>query len=214
MKAGDAAANEETVVHNRVESVPDNQGKQENDKTIVSSKRPHFNPEATENDDTSLRVKSPEHVNRSDDEDYDSESKTIIQEPKSTQKTTIKQDRLNMSTMQLSRRSLIGDMAVSQKACLEVYGLKSIPVSFELNDKEFLLGRSQECHLVLPLYGVSRVHARIYFMNDEYYIEDMNSTNGSYVNGIKILKCILRNNDQIEIGEAKIIFIEERMRRA
>ena len=36
--------------------------------------------------------------------------------------------------------------------------------------------------------------------------------NGTYVNGIRVLKCILRNNDQIDIGEAKIVFIEEKTR--
>ncbi len=212
MKAGEAAANDETVVHNKSSKLPPrDQHQDECDKTVVASNRPALNPELAQAEETAVRTKAMNAVAPSDDDDDD--AKTLIQPPKKTLKSTVKDDRLSMSTMQLARRSLSGDMAIAQNAYLEVYGLKSTPVGFDLNDKEFLIGRNQDCHLILPLYGVSRVHSRIYFMNDEYYIEDMNSTNGTYVNGIKILKCVLRNNDQIEIGEAKIIFIEERMRR-
>ena len=41
-------------------------------------------------------------------------------------------------------------------------------------------------------------------------MEDMNSTNGVYVNGVRVVKCVLRDNDQIEMGGVKIIFKEEK----
>jgi pSer/pThr/pTyr-binding forkhead associated (FHA) protein len=57
---------------------------------------------------------------------------------------------------------------------------------------------------------ISRRHAQITFRNEEYHLEDLGSTNGTYVNGIKIVKCILRNNDQIDIGGVKMLFTEEK----
>ncbi len=119
---------------------------------------------------------------------------------------------ISMSTMQFSRRGIAGEISISQKAYLEVYGLRPGANGFELGEEEVKIGRTQECKLTLPLGGISRVHARIYFRNEEYYIQDLGSTNGTYVNGIKVVRCVLRNNDRIDIGEAKIVFIEERVR--
>ena len=131
----------------------------------------------------------------------------------SAEETSQKEDKLSMLTTQFSRKSVTNEIQVSHKAFLEIHGLGKKPVGFELSDSEIEIGRKSSCQLSLPLFGVSRVHARIFFHNEEYYLEDLNSTNGTYVNTIEIVKCVLRNNDQIEVGEAKIIFIEEKTRR-
>ena len=119
---------------------------------------------------------------------------------------------INMSTKQLRRKISAKEIPVAHTACLELIGPDDGPKGIELGEKEVVIGRTSDCQLILALYGVSRRHARIYFRHDEYIIEDNNSTNGTYVNGIKVLKCVLRNNDQVEIGEAKLIFVEERTR--
>jgi pSer/pThr/pTyr-binding forkhead associated (FHA) protein len=62
------------------------------------------------------------------------------------------------------------------------------------------------------LTSVSRKHARITYYNEEYHVEDLDSTNGVYVNGIKVARCILRDQDQIEIGKVKILFSEAKIR--
>ena len=43
-------------------------------------------------------------------------------------------------------------------------------------------------------------------------IEDMGSTNGCFVNGIRVTRCVLREGDVVEIGEAKFYFYEEKIR--
>ena len=48
--------------------------------------------------------------------------------------------------------------------------------------------------------------------NGEYIVEDFASTNGSFVNGIQISRCILKDGDVIEVGEAKFHFYEEKVR--
>lgn len=82
-----------------------------------------------------------------------------------------------------------------------------------LKGADVVLGRSSSCGVQLPLPDVSRLHARLTCRKDEFLIEDLESTNGTFVNGVRIQKCILRNNDQIQAGDAKIVFIEERIRR-
>ncbi len=118
-------------------------------------------------------------------------------------------DDISSPSMQIRRKLSAEEIPVAHSAYIEIIGFEEGSVGFELNKDEVLIGRSSDCQMALPLFGVSRVHARIFFKNDEYILEDRYSTNGTYVNGVKIVRCILRNNDQIEIGEAKLIFVEE-----
>ena len=85
-------------------------------------------------------------------------------------------------------------------------GLK--PITFELDELGSMIGRCSDCRIQLQLPHVSRMHARVSRFDEEFLIEDLESTNGTFVNGVRIHKCVLRNNDQIQIGEAKILYIE------
>lgn len=114
------------------------------------------------------------------------------------------------NTMPIARKSIFNRPQIAHKVYLEVHGLESGILACELGEETITLGRSPDCNVHLPLANVSRVHAQVAFRNDEYYLEDLDSTNGTYVNGIRIKKCLLRNNDQIDIGEARIHFIEEK----
>lgn len=70
-----------------------------------------------------------------------------------------------------------------------------------------LIGRIPECNIQFQEESVSRKHAIIAFREDEYWLEDLDSKNGTYINGVKIAKCVLRNNDQIDIGGVKMYFM-------
>ena len=116
------------------------------------------------------------------------------------------------NTMPLDRKALLEDLKIKKRAQLEVSGLDSESSVKELGKDDFIIGRSADCDLRIPVDDVSRQHARIFCNNEEYYIEDLGSTNGTYVNGITVVKCVLRSNDQIDIGDVKIIFVEVEMR--
>jgi sigma-B regulation protein RsbU (phosphoserine phosphatase) len=64
----------------------------------------------------------------------------------------------------------------------------------------FLIGRQGDNHLVLRDNRASRTHARIVSENGEYFIEDLNSRHGLYVNGERITWHKLCNSDRIDIG--------------
>ncbi len=66
--------------------------------------------------------------------------------------------------------------------------------------KEILIGRSNDLDMVLAEDMVSRRHARIGFQGDEIFIEDLASTNGTFVNGEKIKRSRLREGDRVLIG--------------
>jgi len=114
------------------------------------------------------------------------------------------------STLELSRKTFIGKIPTTQHAYLETIGEKKERVL--LGENEVIIGRIPDCDIQLLVDNVSRKHARIIYHNEEYQIEDLGSTNGVYVNGIKVEKCILRENDIIEIGCMKFLFVEEKIR--
>jgi serine phosphatase RsbU (regulator of sigma subunit) len=64
----------------------------------------------------------------------------------------------------------------------------------------FLLGRQPDNNLVLRDNRASRQHARIVSENGAYVIEDLSSRHGTWVNGERIGRHVLRNSDRIEFG--------------
>ena len=114
-------------------------------------------------------------------------------------------------TAEMSRKTFLGDFPTRYYAFLEIIGLGETRKHFELREEDVFIGRANDCEIHIPLDNVSRKHALISFRNEEYQIEDLGSTNGIYINGIKVVKCILRNHDEIEIGGVKIIFNDEKV---
>src|SRR5579862_8346289 len=67
-------------------------------------------------------------------------------------------------------------------------------------DKQILVGRSSDLDMVLVEDMVSRKHARIAMQADQIWIEDLGSTNGTFVNGEKIKRARLKEGDRVLIG--------------
>jgi hypothetical protein len=69
------------------------------------------------------------------------------------------------------------------------------------------LGRRPYNDIVIDNLAVSGEHAVLQMMGSEVFIEDLNSTNGTYINGKAVKKQLLSHNDTVEIGKYKIKFI-------
>lgn len=67
-------------------------------------------------------------------------------------------------------------------------------------DKQIIVGRSSDLDMVLVEDMVSRKHARIAMQQDQIWIEDLGSTNGTFVNGEKIKRARLKEGDRVLIG--------------
>ncbi len=85
-------------------------------------------------------------------------------------------------------------------------GPNSPPTNIPLERRMYTIGRQTEADICIPDPSVSRQHARIFFMHDEEILEDLNSTNGSFVNGVRVTRCVLQDNDIIRIGDATMLF--------
>ena len=71
------------------------------------------------------------------------------------------------------------------------------------------LGRRPYNDIVIDNLAVSGEHAVLQLSGNDVHLEDLNSTNGTYVNGKAVKKQLLHNNDVVEIGKYKIKYINE-----
>jgi hypothetical protein len=65
------------------------------------------------------------------------------------------------------------------------------------------IGRSPECDIYLDVPGISRKHARLRPLPEGVEIEDLNSTNGSFVNGHRLVLGIARVGDEIAFDQLR-----------
>jgi len=81
--------------------------------------------------------------------------------------------------------------------------------TYPLEGDEILIGREPDCTFQIDSPGISRRHARLYFQNNQYLLEDLGSSNGTFVNGERISDPhVCKNGDIITLG--KLIQLEYR----
>jgi pSer/pThr/pTyr-binding forkhead associated (FHA) protein len=70
--------------------------------------------------------------------------------------------------------------------------------------RELLIGRHRSCDVVLSSDAVSRRHARIFFRDGGWILQDLESTNGTMVNGVRVGRCRLAPGDRIRLGTEEL----------
>lgn len=77
---------------------------------------------------------------------------------------------------------------------------ESVGLRFDLSD-EFTLGRAAGCQVTLDDTYASQIHARVFRRDGQYYVEDLGSTNGTWLNRAKVTGPLeLQRGDQLQIG--------------
>jgi pSer/pThr/pTyr-binding forkhead associated (FHA) protein len=71
------------------------------------------------------------------------------------------------------------------------------------------LGRRPYNDIVIDNLAVSGEHAVLQLADNEVHLEDLNSTNGTYLNGKAVKKQLLHNGDTVEIGKYRIKYVSE-----
>ena len=71
-------------------------------------------------------------------------------------------------------------------------------------EKNVIIGRETDCDIIIPSRQVSRFHVKITITNENVYIDDLASKNGTHVNGIPILDSVLlQDGDVIQVALAQ-----------
>ena len=77
---------------------------------------------------------------------------------------------------------------------------------YKLEKDEYVIGRELINDLIINDPEISRRHARLFKKNDQYFLEDLNSTNGTFHSGKRIEKPIsLKNEDLITLGKSTVL---------
>ena len=77
---------------------------------------------------------------------------------------------------------------------------------YHLVEKRVLVGRSDEAEIKIQSREVSRRHMLLTRNEGEYTVTDLQSHNGVYLNGVKIHSAILRDGDNLQIGDVVLIY--------
>jgi predicted component of type VI protein secretion system len=76
-------------------------------------------------------------------------------------------------------------------------------INIALDKPIVLIGRHQECDILIPSRKISRRHCCIALVADHLVVRDLGSTNGIRINGIKVVEGNLRANDELTIGNMR-----------
>ncbi len=79
----------------------------------------------------------------------------------------------------------------------------------EIGKEALRLGRDPTCDVVIAEATVSRRHARIFWDGNELAVEDLNSSGGTFLNGLKVQRAVLRPGDVLRLGPRTEFLIEE-----
>jgi len=86
---------------------------------------------------------------------------------------------------------------------------QTVVKEFMLDKEHYTIGRSKENDLVFDHVKVSRHHARLYQSQGHYLIQDLNSTNYVFVNGVRVKQKKLEANDRLQISsEIDLVYSE------
>ncbi len=87
-------------------------------------------------------------------------------------------------------------------------GVQYRPVLLSLDwdgvEQELFVGRREDCDVVVSDPSVSRRHARLVFREGEWILMDLDSTNGSIVNGERVARCVLKPGDHLLLGNEQL----------
>jgi pSer/pThr/pTyr-binding forkhead associated (FHA) protein len=102
----------------------------------------------------------------------------------------------------ISEEELADPVRIPEDAFVIVDGIKVIPLTSPL----VRIGRRLENNLVLDDPRVSRTHAELRAINGRYVLFDLNSTGGTYVNGLKISQSVVYPGDVISLAGVNLVY--------
>ena len=106
-------------------------------------------------------------------------------------------DQVRQRAAALLRRALDGPAAAPPPALLALDWTGAC--------EELLLGRHIACDVVLEHPSVSRRHVRLSFRDGHWVLRDLDSTNGTRINGRRVVRCRLEPGDRLRLGSAELL---------
>ena len=82
------------------------------------------------------------------------------------------------------------------------------PRTFQISKHKTVIGRDSSCNIIIETKELSRRHVVVTIDESEINIEDLDSANGLFLNGVKIHSATMKNGDEFQIGGVVLSFRE------
>jgi pSer/pThr/pTyr-binding forkhead associated (FHA) protein len=85
--------------------------------------------------------------------------------------------------------------------------------SFDLGNGDNIVGRSSSSEISISVEGVSKKHFKITVNGENCYVQDLGSSNGTFVNGKLVKNSTVNNKDQIAIPNVifQVVYVKEKL---
>ena len=83
------------------------------------------------------------------------------------------------------------------------------PKRYEIEKTKISVGRDESNEIVLNHPSISKIHSEIYLRDGQFYVKDKNSTNGTYVNEVKVPESRIDNQSYIRFGGVQALFVTD-----
>ncbi len=119
------------------------------------------------------------------------------------------QYRMSDKTMQIDRSTIAQQMeratSSSKHASFIILGGLDVGSVVEIEGMEATLGRDPKCEIPLRDDGISRHHAEVTRMGNTLVVRDLNSTNGTFIDGKRIDQATINDGDKVLLGRRTIL---------
>ena len=106
-------------------------------------------------------------------------------------------------------RAKVGAEATAPRGCrLIIVNGPDLGMEWAFKTSQIVMGRDEDCELVMSDIAVSRRHAQITLDGERFVLTDLGSGNGTYLNGVRIQSQELSPGDEITVGERTLRFVE------
>ena len=94
-------------------------------------------------------------------------------------------------------------------AKLQIFFPNGTEATHDLMEGKTSVGRISENQLHIPDDSVSSRHAEVVYENANFYVRDLDSTNGTFINGSKTESAVLNHKDEVRFGSVACLFLSE-----
>jgi hypothetical protein len=125
-------------------------------------------------------------------------------EAEELEKTTVLLDSAKL------RSILAVDSCRKNRPYLEVINGEHEGKIYYLDQKEIVLGRNEDCDIEVQDIEISRQHLKLFSENRRWFVQDLGSTNGTYVNKLRVDRYMVNPGDKIKAGQTQFRFYVEK----
>ena len=160
-----------------------------------------------------LKILQDEELKRVHNKQLKADSKVAkqakeLENMKSEQQKREQEQKNAVNQKRISEENKVKLQAMSSRGNLPwfTYSFDGNEGSIEMNSPDFSFGRGEDLNFTLNNNTVSRSHFIVSFDNGTYTLQDLDSSNGTFLNGSKVSNAVLKHGDVISAGEIVLTF--------